>query len=82
MVRELGTRASETWGIHRPCYHGCLRIIGLPGGAVNRFLPPPESAAWRENRGHRGGSGCQEGVRSEERSVVGNYVSTAEVRLT
>ncbi|MGI5845313.1 MAG: hypothetical protein ACOX9B_14215, partial [Candidatus Xenobium sp.] len=28
------------------------------------------------------GSGCQEGVRSEERSVVGNYVSTAEVRLT
>ncbi|NMA28661.1 MAG: hypothetical protein GX934_12970, partial [Burkholderiales bacterium] len=46
------------------------------------LLDAPESAAWRENRGHRGGSGCQEGARSEERSVVGNYVSTAEVRLT
>ncbi|MGI5843464.1 MAG: hypothetical protein ACOX9B_04715 [Candidatus Xenobium sp.] len=29
----------------------------------------PESAAWRENRGHRGGSGCREGVhRGAERS--------------
>ncbi|NMA27609.1 MAG: hypothetical protein GX934_07585 [Burkholderiales bacterium] len=29
----------------------------------------PESAAWSENRGHRGGSGCQEGVhRGAERS--------------
>ncbi len=66
---------STTWGIPGSVGVGGLGARLIPGPwslhLLSRQRGPgaglagigPESAAWRENRGRRGGSGCKEGVR-------------------
>ena len=63
---QIPTRTSLTV---RRIRSSLLSDLSHTASTSKRQAPPAESAAWREHRGHRGGSGCQEGVhRGAERS--------------
>ena len=63
----------RSWGrfVVGGSYSSPGRVITHPGTCMSTETEPwwssgtwmPESAAWREDRGRRGGSGCKEGVR-------------------